>query len=306
MLRDFLSTIPRSDIQLYSDGSKLPNGNAGSGFVAFQIGVQVCAGAYPLGKHKEPVDAEAFAVLQGIRAAATLPTARFSKDLWICIDNEEIASKHLRRILITSSQPIFLQALEAAELWKSRPRLPHILEGQIHIRWVPGHVGIKGNELADLEAKKGAAMPSPHPPEYSFSSLKRWHTEQTKIAREKWWHTSRPPAYTQLKIANTPIFPRELLCRKDLGRVVAAKTGHGDFAAYHTRFRHEDATLNCLCGSTKSPIHFLFCRILRRRDGHPTRPISTLVPHLLGAPEGALTLCKWLGQSRFFQEICLR
>ncbi|KAI1003965.1 hypothetical protein K3495_g4240 [Podosphaera aphanis] len=196
MLRDFPSTIPRSDIQLYSDGSKLPNGNAGRGFVAFQIGIQVCAGAYPLGKHKETFDAEAFAVLQGIHAAAALPTARFSKDLWIFIDDEEVASKLLRRTPIISSQPIFLQALEAAELWKSRPRLPHILEGQIHIHWVPGHVGIKGNELADLEAKKGAAMPSPYLPEYSFSSLRRWHTEQSKIARDKWWHTSRPPAYT--------------------------------------------------------------------------------------------------------------
>ncbi|KAI1005054.1 hypothetical protein K3495_g3162 [Podosphaera aphanis] len=160
--------------------------------------------------------------------------------------------------LATDKRPVDFyrqrRALEAAELWKSRPRLPHISEGQIHIRWVPGHVGIKGNEFADLEAKKGAAMPSPHPPEFSFSSLRRWHTEQNKIARDKWWQTSRPPAYTQLEIANAPIFHRELLlCRKDLGRVLAARMGHGDFAAYHTRFNHEDATLNCLCGSAKSP-----------------------------------------------------
>ncbi|KAI1005071.1 hypothetical protein K3495_g3142 [Podosphaera aphanis] len=307
MFRTFLSTLPKSDIQVYSDGSKLPDGNAGGGYVIYQFGIQVCAKSFPLGKHKESYDAEIRAAQQGIHAAVALPSARFSNNLWIFIDNEEVARKILTNTPTTSSQQAFLEALEAPKIWKTRARLPHTSESQINVRWVPSHAGIEGNELADLEAKKGAAIPFLNPPEYSSSALGKWNGEQIKLARDNWWQTSRPPTYTQFEIRNAPSFPKELLLsRKDLGQVVAARTGHGDFAAYHIRFKHEDAALNCLCGSLKTPTHFFFCRILRRRDGRPAGPINTLIPHLLGTPEGAIILSKWLDQSRFFEEICLR
>ncbi|KAI1002862.1 hypothetical protein K3495_g5340 [Podosphaera aphanis] len=306
VFRTFLSTLLKSDIQVYLDGSKLPDGNAGGGYVIYQFGIQVCAKSFPLGKHKESYDAEIRAAQQGIYAAVALPSARLSNNLWIFIDNEEVARKILTNTPTTSSQQAFLEALEAPKIWKTRARLPHTSEGQINVRWVPSHAGIEGNELADLEVKKGAAIPFLNPAEYSSSALGKWIGEQIKLARDNWWQTSRPPTYLQLEIRNAPSFPKELLLScKDLGRVVAARTGHGDFAAYHIRFKHEDAALNCLCGSLKTPTHFFFCRILRRRDGRPAGPINTLIPHLLGTPEGAIILSKWLDQSRFFEEICL-
>lgn len=36
---------------------------------------------------------------------------------------------------------------------------------------------------------------------------------------------------------------------------------HGDFASYHRRFQHDDATLLCRCDEEKSPTHFFFCRL---------------------------------------------
>lgn len=55
--------------------------------------------------------------------------------------------------------------------------------------------------------------------------------------------------------------PPELeLPRWLLHRLIAARTGHGDFASYHRRFRHEDAILECVCGQETSPTHFVRCR----------------------------------------------
>ncbi|KAI1005056.1 hypothetical protein K3495_g3165 [Podosphaera aphanis] len=116
MFRTFLSTLLKSDIQVYSDGSKLPDGNAGGGYVIYQFGIQVCAKVFPLGKHKEPYDAEIRAAQQGIHAAVAVPSARFSNNLWIFIDNEEVPRKILTNTPATSSQQAFLEALEAPKI----------------------------------------------------------------------------------------------------------------------------------------------------------------------------------------------
>ncbi|RYP10892.1 hypothetical protein DL764_000328 [Monosporascus ibericus] len=37
------------------------------------------------------------------------------------------------------------------------------------------------------------------------------------------------------------------------------RTGHGDFAWYHRKLKHDDAKLNCSCGSEKDPEHLPRC-----------------------------------------------
>lgn len=220
----------------------------------------------------------------------------------------EVAKKFLTKKNSTSSQEIFIDALEAVKIWKSRSRLPHISEGEIKVRWVPSHAGIEGNELADAEAKKGPSTPFQNDQsKLSIAALALWKTSQMCQTREKWWENHAPQSYVKLGINTAPYFPKELLLsRKALGQVIAARTGHGDFASYHARFNHRDANMHCLCRSPKSPKHFLFCRILRRRHGRPDGPIRLVLPKLLGTPEGAVTLTNWLGQAQFYKQICIR
>ncbi|POS81980.1 hypothetical protein EPUL_005806, partial [Erysiphe pulchra] len=71
-----------------------------------------CDGAFPLGNRKEIEDAEAFAALQGIKAAIALPKARFSKDLWVFTDNQGVAKKLLTKSLTLTSQPVYLTFVE--------------------------------------------------------------------------------------------------------------------------------------------------------------------------------------------------
>lgn len=49
--------------------------------------------------------------------------------------------------------------------------------------------------------------------------------------------------------------PEELsfLTRGNLGRLLSARSAHGDFAAYHRRFKKEDAALLCECGEENTP-----------------------------------------------------
>ncbi|KAI0999993.1 hypothetical protein K3495_g8202 [Podosphaera aphanis] len=78
---NFLQTLPKSDVLVFSDSSQLPDAKTGSGFIIYQFGIKVCSEAFPLGHQKDCFDAEAFADLQGIRAAISLPSARFSNDI---------------------------------------------------------------------------------------------------------------------------------------------------------------------------------------------------------------------------------
>ena len=75
-----MSTLSGRDIKIYSDGSKLLDGNSGDGYVIFQFGIRVCSEAFLLGNFKDPYDAEAHAALQEIRAANKISSARFSND----------------------------------------------------------------------------------------------------------------------------------------------------------------------------------------------------------------------------------
>lgn len=48
--------------------------------------------------------------------------------------------------------------------------------------------------------------------------------------------------------------PLELsLPRDSLGRLLAARSGHGDFATCCERFNHSEALLTCSCGQPKPP-----------------------------------------------------
>ncbi|KAJ5904840.1 uncharacterized protein N7473_001756 [Penicillium subrubescens] len=259
-------------MKVFTDGSKLPDGMAGAGFALYQTGRLCLQSSFSLGPNKEVFDAEAEAALAGIKAATQSYNARFATDLWVCLDNLEVATRLLSPFS-GSSQEVFETFRTLALAWPERERFSYTNGGTVRICWVPGHAKVPGNEAADQAAKRGAALEPPVPPIYSFASLKR-HTKAAMISSlQRHWQAVAPQSYQDLWITSFTSCPDELrLPRYLLGRILAARTGHGDFADYHERFNHEDAHLHCRCGARKTPVHFFFCRVAKRRLPRPSGP----------------------------------
>ncbi|EED23168.1 conserved hypothetical protein [Talaromyces stipitatus ATCC 10500] len=147
-----------------------------------------------------------------------------------------------------SSQEIFEFFCTLAVAWPLRKRLPHTKSGSIQIRWVPGHAKIPENEAADLATKEGATLIPPAPHKSSYASLKRYAKTQSLSAAQSQWEKVAPQSYQDLEITTSPKRPGELqLNRLDLGHVIAAHTGYGDFTDYHKYFNYDDAYLLCQC-----------------------------------------------------------
>jgi ribonuclease HI len=76
-------------------------------------------------------------------------------------------------------------------------------ELQLTVRWIPGHKGVLGNELADAEAKRAAESPDnssarrtlpkylqANPLPHSTSAIKQWHQKALMERWKKEWSTS--------------------------------------------------------------------------------------------------------------------
>ncbi|OHW94806.1 reverse transcriptase protein [Colletotrichum incanum] len=148
--------------------------------------------------------------------------------------------------------------------------------------------------------------PLGHQTEPTLAHLKRESRAADLQAFARRWPSICPRQYADLGISPHPKLPELRLPRHLLGRLYAARSHHGDFAAYHERFAHQDALLHCSCGRRKTPVHFYFCK--RGRKATPRhlrrRMAKASIDFLLGSTQGASLLCEWMEATNFFSEIC--
>jgi ribonuclease HI len=277
---------------VYSDGSLSSEGAASYGFTIHQNNIPISDGSGRLGP-AEVFDAEATGALEGLKAALNLRELA-TQNIYICLDNLAAATC-LRGTPSDSSQDVFLefQALATSH-------------GAIQARWVPGHSDIPGNEQADKLAKAASMLPEPEVAKPTIAYLRRIARQKPKEAFEAWWSASTPEQYKRLNLMATTGCPPELsLPRAALHHLLAARSLHGDFAAYHEKFDHVNARLVCSCGRRKAPDHIFYCRKV------PPRCRVRLTPTLDTAVNLAMgkDFTKFIDLSKdsaFFGKICPR
>lgn len=129
----------------------------------------------------------------------------------------------------------------------------------------------------------------------SYATVKRIMLSTQSKMETDWWNTHSPISYKTLNIIFDPTgkLLRELkierkIERKILGLLIAARSGHGDYKAYHERFGHEKYE-NCSCGADKTSIHFFFCRETRNKVKREIgmRRSQEAIDWLLSTPQGA-------------------
>jgi ribonuclease HI len=291
------------DLIVYSDGSMNEDGNAGAAYCIYRGSQLLEQGQVPLGKTAEVYDAEVIGALAGLHAALHTCMARFATNVTICLDNQEAALRLHTGIPTCTSASEILEFQACRQAWLTRERARNATRGAVGIRWCPAHVGIAGNELADQLAKAACLLPTTRI-KASVARAQRLSIIRYERAAAEYWSEMRPAQYEQLNLPfSASKMPVELtLPRPILGYLLAARSGHGDFRAYHERFNHENATLHCYhCNQDSSPDHFATCKAISP-SFDLFAPVRCPNPALwaLSTTKGMKVFAKWCARTRFF------
>ncbi|KAL5604161.1 uncharacterized protein BROUX77_004347 [Berkeleyomyces rouxiae] len=271
-----VAAIPPYDIVVYSDGSKQADGSAGAGAHVTQLGQVLAEKTASLGRYHEVYDAEVAGALLGLKAALASPCTRLATDVHVILDNQKASESLLDSTPTLTSQREILEFRELAASWSARTVSTIARPGRVRVLWCPGHVGIEGNERADVLAK-AACRETPARLVATVAGAKAATRRHFFEEASKWWQKTAPASYHELEIPWPRGPPKELrLPRRHLGFLIQCRTDHGDFMSYHEWFEHTGATLYCACGRPKASTHFAACPTVRERLATLGRPVASV------------------------------
>lgn len=284
---DWLEWLPQETVVIYTDGSK--NGNkVGFGYTVTKTNQTIIEGSGRLGP-AEVYDGEVCGALAGLRAA--LQAAPNAQQYVVCLDNTSVITG-LEGGTVNSSQAEFITF---STLRKSHP---------IEIKWCPGHKNIPGNERADQLAKEGTEQPPPPGAHPTLAAVRAMAKARPRKDFSIWWEQNQPESYSRWELKASLQCPKELkLDRPLLHRLLAARSGHGDFATYHERFAHADVLLTCSCGKRKDPAHPFYCRKVDKKYRTKLTPWpADLISQAIGSRFKRYILL--IEKANFFNNIC--
>ncbi|RAL58019.1 hypothetical protein DID88_009097 [Monilinia fructigena] len=304
--KEWWRQLPPEDYTIFSDGSEQTIDRkhcVGYGYAIYRNGTQIASGFKQIRSDSHVFDAEAIGAWRGLEHLITTLKDSPNSRIWMCIDSTSVIWG------IRGNAPPTTQ-------WAFHKCHKAMKQLDIRIKWSPGHMEIEGNEEADRLANAGATGPMDQAIDKlpTISGVRTIVRQKRLYAETNWWEemkTSLSAGYKEWSPKYNTKEPKELtLPRAVLHRLLAMKTGHGDYAAYHQRFDHQNNKLECSCGSAKEPYHFFKCTInnLKRSDW-PLAPVEmqsnkqaiTYIKKLIHTPS---KLTQLITDSEFYTQIC--
>ncbi|POS84046.1 hypothetical protein EPUL_003921 [Erysiphe pulchra] len=153
--------------------------------------------------------------------------AKFATNVAVCLDNEDAAIRlHTGNLTPFSCKNYVIYGTTSP--------------GTVIVRCIPGHASMAGNDSLVKSACNEATLRI----KASISRATRLLNERYEVNITSYWENKAPERYKYLKISMSGKMPEELCflnCRI-LGLLLSARSEHGNYAAYHRRFKHDDAT----------------------------------------------------------------
>ncbi|XP_071034143.1 uncharacterized protein [Parasteatoda tepidariorum] len=179
---EIINKIPPNDIKIFSDGSKIDR-QTGSG-----VFIETPRENYTL--HQRNPDfcsvfrSELIAIDRGLEK---ILSEGHLGNTWILSDSRS-SIQHLKNWALIGDKTSF-SILQKVKLISQ--------QHEVHFQWIPSHVDIHGNELADTLAKKGLDHPVPSTSELTYLELFARQKAQNK---QKWllppihyWYKAKRP-----------------------------------------------------------------------------------------------------------------
>jgi ribonuclease HI len=251
------------NIIIYSDSSKQDSYAGAAAYISYSIENQQLY-YWHLNKTAEVFDIELFAIFKSLQQAKSLiNTSDTVKNIWIFSDSQAVVQRICKNSK-NSGQEISYKLQKEAEFLLTK-------NIQLHICWVPGHVGIYGNEQADKAAKIAASAGSSQYNSYIIDCSKETDISLTYLKKSvkkallQSWYNYYNSAKKGAKYQNLAIQPawKPLNLKLKTSRIIWSsyiqlKLGHGYFKSYLKRLPdYNSDRCDCDNNSIQSPAHLL-------------------------------------------------
>ena len=242
-----LSSLPQSDIKVWTDGS-VPS-LFGPGGAGVYVTCSKCNTSNSLSFSSGPIassfTAETFALKQGlVWCTSHLMTSKFQSVLFLT-DSQSALSN-------LSSAPSYLLPESLWNVWYLASSLSN--NTTLSFQWVLGHAGLPGNEKADLLTRTGASLPTdvipcPLPPviaKVRYSQYRNWR---------------RHISHSHLNFQVPKVSSEELLLSRSIRSELSHLCCHGHsllLSSYLHRISRKENSACSACGHPLQDLnHFL-------------------------------------------------
>ena len=254
-----------SCLALWSDGSKVESGGAGTA-VVWRNPASHRWEVYKttLGENKEVLDAELWGISRALKIALKETTPRKAGRITVYSD-AQVAIKQLRETKSKAGQALRIQIYEQA-------RQLQAYGGEVIVRWIPSHSGIEGNEQADKAAKEAAADSKAQVARWSSLTHVKKKITDAKNSEVCSWHQSRNEErerrsqcfyVPRLKTGIHPVLGQAP--KRYASRFFQLKVGYGAVGVFLERIGVTEIADCWWCQQPEQSVHHLYIKFRKWR-----------------------------------------